>query len=89
MSIGMALLLFGVINGLYFAPPDYQQSDAFRIIYVHVPAAWISLGIFSSLALLSVGTFVFKNKNFALISKSIPMILTKRIGRYLTEKRLK
>ena len=40
-------------------------------MYVHVPAAWISLGIFSSLALLSVGSFVFKNKNFALISKSL------------------
>ena len=40
-------------------------------MYVHVPAAWIALGIFSSLALLSVGSFVFKNKNFALISKSL------------------
>ena len=40
-------------------------------MYVHVPAAWISLGIFSSLALLSVGSFVFKNKNFALIAKSL------------------
>jgi heme exporter protein C len=40
-------------------------------MYVHVPAAWISLGIFSSLAFLSVGSFVLKNKNFALISKSL------------------
>ena len=40
-------------------------------MYVHVPAAWISLGIFSSLTLLSVGSFVFKNKNFALIAKSL------------------
>ena len=40
-------------------------------MYVHVPAAWISLGTFSSLALLSVVSFVFKNKNFALISKSL------------------
>jgi heme exporter protein C len=36
-----------------------------------VPAAWISLGIFSSLALLSIGSFIFKNKNFALVSKSL------------------
>jgi heme exporter protein C len=40
-------------------------------MYVHVPAAWISLGTFSSLALLSVGSFIFKNKNFALICKSL------------------
>jgi heme exporter protein C len=40
-------------------------------MYVHVPAAWISLGIFSSLAFLSIGSFGFKNKNFALIAKSL------------------
>ena len=40
-------------------------------MYVHVPAAWISLGIFSSITLLSISGFVFKNKNFFLISKSL------------------
>jgi heme exporter protein C len=53
------------------SPQDYKQSDAVRIMYVHVPAAWISLGIFSSLALLSFVSFVFKNKNFPLICKSL------------------
>ena len=39
--LGLAALTigYGVIDGLAFAPPDYQQGDAFRIIYVHVPAA--------------------------------------------------
>ena len=40
-------------------------------MYVHVPSAWISLGIFSSIAFLSLGSFIFKNKNFSLISKSL------------------
>ena len=40
-------------------------------MYVHVPSAWISLGIFSLIALLSVGSFIFKNKNFSLIAKSL------------------
>ena len=40
-------------------------------MYVHVPAAWISLGIFSSITLLSICGFVFRNKNFFLISKSL------------------
>tara|TARA_B110000263_G_scaffold17803_1_gene14211 strand:- start:21 stop:572 length:552 start_codon:yes stop_codon:yes gene_type:complete len=40
-------------------------------MYVHVPSAWISLGIFSFLALFSVGSFIFKNKNFSLIAKSL------------------
>ena len=39
-------------------------------MYVHVPAAWISLGIFSFIALLSLGIFIFKNKNFVIIAKS-------------------
>ena len=67
----IVVLAVGLTEALILSPEDYKQSDAVRIMYVHVPAAWISLGIFSSLALLSVGSFVFKNKNFALIAKSL------------------
>ena len=65
------VLTIGLAEALILSPEDYKQSDAVRIMYVHVPAAWISLGIFSSLGLLSLGSFIFKNKNFALISKSL------------------
>ena len=65
------VLTVGLTEALILSPEDYKQSDAVRIMYVHVPAAWISLGIFSSLALLSVGSFIFKNKNFTLIAKSL------------------
>ena len=61
----IVVLTIGLTEALVLSPEDYKQSDAVRIMYVHVPAAWISLGIFSNLALLSVGSFVFKNKNFA------------------------
>ena len=67
----IVVFTIGLMEALILSPEDYKQSDAVRIMYVHVPAAWISLGIFSSLALLSVGSFVFKNKNFALIAKSL------------------
>jgi len=67
----IVVLTIGLTEALVLSPEDYKQSDVVRIMYVHVPAAWISLGIFSSLALLSVGSFVFKNKNFALIAKSL------------------
>jgi len=67
----IVVLTIGLSEALVLSPEDYKQSDAVRIMYVHVPAAWISLGIFSSLALLSIGSFVFKNKNFALIAKSL------------------
>jgi heme exporter protein C len=67
----IVVLTIGLTEALILSPEDYKQSDSVRIMYVHVPAAWISLGIFSSLTLLSVGSFVFKNKNFALIAKSL------------------
>ena len=65
------VLSVGLVEALFISPEDYKQSDAVRIMYVHVPAAWISLGIFSSIILLSICGFVFKNKNFFLISKSL------------------
>jgi len=67
----IVVLTIGLTEALILSPEDYKQSDVVRIMYVHVPAAWISLGIFTSLALLSVGSFVFKNKNFTLIAKSL------------------
>ena len=40
---GLLLVAYGTYAGLFVAPPDYQQGDAFRIIYVHVPAAYLSM----------------------------------------------
>ena len=65
------VLTIGLMEALILSPEDYKQSDAVRSMYVHVPAAWIALGIFSSLAIFSMGSFIFKNKNFGLISKSL------------------
>ena len=48
-----------------------MQGDSVRIMYVHVPSAWISLGIFSSMAFLSILVFIFKNKNLVIITKSL------------------
>ena len=65
------VLTIGLTEALFLSPEDYKQSHSVRIMYVHVPSAWISLGIFSSIAFLSLGSFIFKNKNFSLISKSL------------------
>ena len=65
------VLSVGLVEALILSPEDYKQSDAVRIMYVHVPAAWISLGIFSSITALSIVGFILKNKNFFLISKSL------------------
>jgi len=48
----LCLLLFasGLYGGLVYAPPDYQQKDSFRIMYVHVPAAWMSMFVYMVMA---------------------------------------
>ena len=71
------LLLFilvvsiGLTEALILSPEDYKQSHSVRIMYVHVPAAWISLGIFSTITVLSIVGYIFKIKNIFLISKSL------------------
>ena len=73
-SIFFALLIAGLSFALVFSPPDYLQGDSVRIMYVHVPAAWISLASFSCIALLSIFNFIFKIKHLTLITKSIAPI---------------
>ena len=67
----LLILSIGLFDALVLSPEDYLQGDAVRSMYVHVPAAWMSLGIFSFIAFLSILVFIFKNKNFILIAKSI------------------
>jgi len=65
------VLSVGLTEALILSPEDYKQSHTVRIMYVHVPAAWISLGIFSVITFLSTIGYIFKIRNFFLISKSL------------------
>ena len=65
------IISIGLTEALILSPEDYKQSHSVRIMYVHVPAAWISLGIFSTITFLSVIGYIFKIRNFFLISKSL------------------
>jgi heme exporter protein C len=71
MALFIVVLSIGLVEALILSPEDYKQSHSVRIMYVHVPAAWISLGIFSSITFLSLSGYIFKNKNFFLIAKSL------------------
>ena len=73
-SIFFILLLVALSFALIFSPPDYLQGDSVRIMYVHVPSAWIGLASFTCIALLSVANFIFKTKNLIIITKSIAPI---------------
>ena len=70
-SIFFILLIIALTFALILSPPDYLQGDSVRIMYVHVPSAWIGLASFTSIAFLSILNFIFKIKNLNLITKSI------------------
>ena len=71
MVLFVIVFSIGLLESIIFSPEDYKQSHSVRIMYVHVPAAWIALGIFSSITFLSLSAYVFKNRNFSLIAKSL------------------
>ncbi len=71
LFIFIIVISVGLLEALIISPEDYIQSHSVRIMYVHVPSAWISLGTFSIIAILSVITLVFNNKFFPLIVKSL------------------
>lgn len=62
MLSAIVLMIFGTINGLFIAPPDYQQGDAYRIIYVHVPSAYISMLAYSLMAITSLIALIWRIK---------------------------
>ena len=71
LALFALVLSIGLVEALVLSPEDYKQGHSVRIMYVHVPAAWISLGIFSSITILSLSGYIFKNKNLFLIAKSL------------------
>ncbi len=70
----LPLIFISLVFALIISPQDYIQGDSVRIMYVHVPSAWIALGCFSLIGLLSVSNFLFKLKNSFLIYKSLAPI---------------
>lgn len=60
--IFLILLVSGLYLGLYRAPTDYQQGDSYRIIYIHVPAAWMSLFIYVLMAMMGGIALVWRMK---------------------------
>ena len=71
LTLFIIVLTIGLVEALILSPEDYKQSHSVRIMYVHVPAAWISIGIFSTITFLSLIGYIFKIRNFFLISKSL------------------
>jgi heme exporter protein C len=74
--LGLAAIAigYGLVDGLVFAPPDYQQGDAFRIIYVHVPSAWLSLFAYVGMAVAAAIALIWRIKmGHAVAAASAPI----------------
>src|SRR5271157_256929 len=56
-----AIIAVGLYLGLIVAPPDYQQGDAVRIMYIHVPAAWMALNVYLFVAVASAVALVWRH----------------------------
>jgi len=55
------ILVFGLGEALYFSPPDYQQGDSVRIMYIHVPSAILSMAIYSAMAAASATFLIWRH----------------------------
>ena len=70
----LPLITIGLIIGLFFSPPDYQQGETVRIMYIHVSSAWISLFAYVLILFLSVFYLIWKFPLFVLMAKEIPFV---------------
>jgi heme exporter protein C len=68
---GVALVLAGVAAGLFVTPPDYLQGETVRILYVHVPAAWLGMAGWAGIAAAAVSQLVWRHPLAAVAGRAI------------------
>jgi heme exporter protein C len=61
-AVAMLLMALGTWGGLYAVPADYKQGENFRILYIHVPSAWMSLFVFVVMAVQALIALVWRIK---------------------------
>ena len=72
--LSAAAIAAGLYGGLVLAPPDYQQGDGFRIVYVHAPAAWLSMLVYGTMAVAAAIGLVWRIKlGHAVAAASAPI----------------
>ena len=68
--LGFAALLVGCVAGLFLSPPDYLQGETVRIMYVHVPAAWLGMAGWSVIAACSISVLVWRHPLAAIAARA-------------------
>lgn len=67
----LCLFAVGLVWALRFAPADYQQGESYRIIFIHVPAAWMSLSAFALMAVCGISVLIWKMKVAEVVAAAI------------------
>ncbi|WP_395623551.1 heme ABC transporter permease CcmC [Sphingomonas daechungensis] len=71
LGVGLILAMIGVVGGLAFTPPDYLQGETVRIMYVHVPAAWLGMAGWAGIAVASIAQLVWRHPLAAVAGRAL------------------
>ena len=71
LALGFVLTLAGVLGGLFVTPPDYLQGETVRILYIHVPAAWLGMAGWGGIAAASFSQLVWRHPLATLAGRAI------------------
>ena len=71
LAVGLALALFGIGAGLFLTPPDYLQGETVRILYIHVPSAWLGMAGWVGIAAASVSQLVWRHPLAAIAGRAM------------------
>ena len=71
LAIGLVLTIAGMASGLMLTPPDYLQGETVRILYVHVPAAWLGMAGWAAIAAASISQLVWRHPLAAIAGRAI------------------
>ena len=68
--VGAALVVAGLAAGLALTPPDYLQGETVRIMYIHIPAAWLGMAGWGGIAAASVSELVWRHPLAAVAARA-------------------
>ncbi len=71
LALGLICVVVGLMVGLFFSPPDYLQGESVRLMYVHVPAAWLGMGGWTGIALASLAQLVWRHPLAGVAARAI------------------
>ena len=81
LGLGIVLAVAGIGGGLFVTPPDYLQGETVRILYVHVPAAWLGMAGWGAIAAASISQIVWRHPLAAVAGRALGVPTEREHGR--------